>query len=164
MPSKEVLLQKQKIVSELSAKLKDAKSVVLVDYKGINVADDTKLRAELREQGVEYKVIKNTLLTFACKDAGLEKLVPHLSGTTAVAISGDEIAPARVINKYVQKNKNFFDMKSGYIDGQYADNAMLTSIASLPSREGLVAQVAGTLNGIIASLARAVSEVAKKTA
>ncbi|MEA4912798.1 MAG: 50S ribosomal protein L10 [Oscillospiraceae bacterium] len=164
MPSKEVLLQKQQAVSDLSAKLKDAKSVVLVDYKGISVADDTKLRAELRAEGVEYKVIKNTLLTFACKDAGLDALLPHLSGTTAVAISDDEIAPARVINKYVLKNKNFFNLKPGYIDGQFADVDMLTSIASLPSREGLIAQVAGSLNGIIASLARAVSEVAKKTA
>ncbi len=164
MPSKEVLLQKQQLVSDLTEKLKNAKSVVLVDYKGINVADDTKLRAELRAEGVEYKVIKNSLLTFACKEAGFDELLSQLNGTTALAISGDEIAPARGINKYAQKNKNFFNMKTGYIDGKFVDANELVAIASLPPREGLIAQVAGSLNGIIASLARAVSEVAKKTA
>ena len=164
MPSNTVLLEKQQVVKELTEKLKNAKSIVLVDYKGINVADDTKLRAERREEGVDYAVIKNPLLTFACKEAGFEDFIPSLKGTTAVATSSDEVAPARILNKYVLKSKTVFDMKAGYIGGKFVDVPELTAIASLPSREGLIGQVAGSLNGIIASLARAVSEVAKKTA
>lgn len=164
MPSKDVLLQKQQIVKELSEKLKNAKSVVLVDYKGINVADDTKLRADLRAEGIDYSVVKNTLLTFACKEANCEDLIPHLTGTTAIAMSDDEVAPARILDKYASKNKTAFNLKAGRINGEFFDAAKLSAIASLPSREGLIAQVAGSFNSIIASLARAISEVAKKAA
>ena len=164
MPSKEALLQKQAIVADLAEKLKNATSVVLVDYKGISVANDTLLRSELRAENVTYKVVKNTLLAFACKEAGLEDLIPSLEGTTAIAISDDEVAPARILKKYADKSKTVFNLKKGYISGKYIEIDELNAIASLPSREGLVAQVAGSLNGIIASLARAVNEVAKLSA
>ena len=162
MPSEKVLQEKQAQVASIVDRLKNAKSVVLVDYKGISVADDTKLRAELRAENVEYAVVKNTLLNRACKEVGLDGFVPALSGTTALATSADEVAPARIIQKYVTKNKDFFNMKMGCVSGKMMDAAELQAIASLPSREVLVAQVAGSLNGIIAAFARAISEVAKK--
>ena len=162
MPSAQVLSEKQAQVAALTEKLKAAKSVVLVDYKGINVADDTKLRSDLRAENVEYSVVKNTLLTLACKQAGLDELTAVLNGTTAVAIADDEVAPARVIQKYASKNKEFFNMKMGYVGGNYMNVDQLKALAALPSRDALIAQVAGSLNSIIASFARAISEVAKK--
>lgn len=162
MPSAKVLSEKQAKVAAVAEKLKAAKSVVLVDYKGIDVDTDTKLRAELRAEDVDYSVVKNTLLNLACKEAGLEDFIPVLNGTTALAVSEDEVAPARVIQKYVAKNKEFFNMKMGYVGGKYMDAEELKAIATLPTRDVLIAQVAGSLNSIIASFARAISEVAKK--
>lgn len=162
MPSEKILLEKQAIVKELSERLQASKSIVLVDYKGINVESDTKMRADMREEDVDYRVVKNSLLTFACKDAGMEDFVPALVGSTAIAMSDDEVAPARILHKYASKNKNALGFKIGFIDGKYMDADELKALASLPSREGLVAQVAGTLNGIVAALARALNEVAKQ--
>ncbi len=164
MASEKILAAKKSQVIEVTEQLKNAKSIVLVDYKGINVTDDTKLRADMREAGVKYSVLKNSILEFAAKEAGLNEMLDALNGATAVAISDDEIAPARVVQKYASKNKTAFNFKVGYVSGKFMNAAQLQAIASLPSRDGLVAQVAGTLNGIIASLARAVSEVAKKSA
>lgn len=161
MASEKILKEKQELVEFWSGKLSGAKSIVLVDYKGINVDDDTKLRSELREENVEYKVVKNNILRRACEKAGLNDFIGQLSGTVAVALGDDEIAPARVINKYAKKSKDFFNMKVGYIDGKYVDEAELKALASLPSRDVLIAQVAGSFNSIIASFARAISEVAK---
>ena len=162
MPSQKVLLEKQAQVAKLVEKLKGAKSVVLVDYKGMNVDTDTKLRSDLRKEGVEYSVVKNTLLNLACKQAGMEDFAAVLSGTTAIAVSEDEVAPARIIDKYVTKSKELFKFKMGYVSGKFVSPTELKAIAALPSREGLIGQVAGTLNGIVASLARAVNEVANK--
>lgn len=165
MASEKILAAKKALVAEVVEQFKSAKSLVLVDYKGINVADDTKLRAELREAGVKYTVMKNSILTFAAKEAGLEEMIPSLNGTTAVAMSDtDEIAPARVLNGIVSKTRDRFNFKVGYVDGKFMQAEELQVIANLPGRDGLVAQVAGSLNGIIASLARAVSEVAKQSA
>jgi len=162
MASEKVLNEKKIIVKALADKLKNAKSIVLVDYKGINVDNDTKLRSELRAEGVDYSVVKNSLLEFACKEAGFDEFVPSLAGTTALAVSQDEVAPARVIQKYAAKNKTVFNFKIGYIGGKYMEPAELKAIATLPSRDTLIAQVAGSFNSIIASFARAISEVAKK--
>ncbi len=164
MASEKILESKKAQVAAMTELFKNAKSIVLVDYKGISVADDTKLRSELREEGVKYSVLKNSILAFAAQEVGLDEMLPALNGTTAVAVGDDEVAPARVIQKYASKNKNFFNFKVGYVDGKFMDAAGLQAIASLPSRDGLIAQVAGSLNGIIASLARAVNEVAKKSA
>ena len=164
MPSEKVLLEKQAQVAAVVERLKNAKSAVLVDYKGINVADDTKLRAELRAENVEYSVIKNTLLARACKEVGLEAFLPSLNGTTALATGADEVAPARVLQKYASKNKDFFDMKIGYVDGKVVDATELKALAALPSRDVLIAQIAGSFNSIIASFARAINEIAKKNA
>lgn len=162
MPSEKVLKEKQVLVAELTEKLKNATSIILVDYKGIDVVNDTQLRADMRAENVDYTVVKNTLLNFACKEAGFEGFVPNLSGTTALAVSEDEVAPARILQKYAAKSKDIFNFKAGYISGKYMDTEELKAIASLPSRDVLIAQVAGSFNSIIASFARAISEVAKK--
>ncbi len=162
MPSEKVLAEKKAQVAVLIEKLKNAKSIVLIDYKGLNVENDTKLRADMRAENVEYSVVKNTLLSLAFKEAGYEELIPSLSGTTAMAIGEDEVAPARIAQKYAAKSKTIFNFKTGYIGGKFMDADALQAIATLPSRETLIAQVAGSFNSIIASFARAISEVAKK--
>ncbi len=163
MPSQKILEQKAQIVEQLSDKLKAAVSVVIVDYKGINVADDTALRAEMRENNVDYFVVKNSLLKYACEKTGFDGFVPMLEGTTALAVSNeDAIAPAKVVQKYSDKLRNIYNAKIGYIDGKFVEPAEIKAIATLPPKETLVAMVAGSLNGIVAAFARAISEVAKK--
>ncbi len=163
MASEKILIQKKQLVEEISAKLKDAASIVLVDYIGINVADDTNLRSELREAGVEYIVVKNSILKYAFENAGLNDFLPELKGSTAVAISKeDAIAPAKVLQKYSDKLKKIFNIKIGTVEGKICTTEELKAIATLPSRETLIAQVAGSFNSIIASFARAISEVAKQ--
>jgi len=161
MPSEKILSEKKQQVAAISDKLRSAASVVLVDYKGINVENDTKMRAEMRAESVDYSVVKNTLFKLACQETGLTDFIPVLEGTTAVAVSSDEVAPARIIQKYSARYRDRFNFKMGYVGGRFVNPDQLKSIAALPGREGLIGQVAGTLNGIIASLARAISEVAK---
>ena len=163
MASEKILEQKKARVEEIKEVLNGAASIVVVDYKGISVADDTKLRAELREAGVQYFVLKNSILRFAFKDCGLDELLPTLTGTTAIAVSKDDpIAPSKVMQKYSDQLKKVFNIKAGMVDGSYADAEQIKAIAMLPSRDGLIAQIAGSLNSIIASLARGLSEVAKQ--
>ena len=159
MANAKIVAEKAAAVEALVSKLEQSNAVLLVDYRGINVADDTALRKELREAGVEYKVIKNNIMRHACDKTGMHELVEDLNGTIAVAISKDEIAPCRVLNKYASQYTDKFNIKSGFIDGQKVDLAMIKSLAKLPGREGLIAQVAGSLNSIIGSLARGLDAV-----
>ena len=159
MANAKIVAEKAAAVEALVSKLEQSNAVLLVDYRGINVADDTALRKELREAGVEYKVIKNNIMRHACDKVGVHELVEDLTGTIAVAISEDEIAPCRVLNKYASQYTDKFNIKAGYIDGQKVDLAMIRSLAKLPGREGLIAQVAGSLNSIIGSLARGLDAV-----
>lgn len=154
MPSDKILKQKQTVVAELSEKLGNSVAGVLVDYKGINVEDDTKLRKELREANVDYFVVKNSLLKFATKQAGLEDLHPCLQGTTAVAVSeNDHIAAAKILAKYADSQKEFFDIKAGFIDGEVIDVEGVNRLAKLPSREVLIAQTLAGFNAPIAGFA-----------
>lgn len=149
MPSEKILEQKKQIVADLTAKLQSAVSGVVVDYKGINVADDTKLRKELREAGVDYFVVKNTLLSRAAKEAGINGLDPVLEGTTALAISDTEYAAgARILSKFAETHKNF-KTKAGFVEGDVIDVAGVKNLAELPSKEVLVAQALGGLNAPI---------------
>ena len=149
MPSEKVLEQKKSIVAELAEKLKSACAGVIVDYRGINVTDDTKLRKELREAGVEYLVVKNTLLRRAANLAGLEGLDNFLEGTTAIAISkSDYVAAARIICKFAE-GKNFYNVKAGFIDGKVSSEAEVKELSKLPSKEELVAKALGGLNAPI---------------
>lgn len=164
MPNAKVLSEKQAIVAALTEKMKNASSGVLVDYKGITVELDTALRAELRKNGVEYAVVKNTLARFAAKQVGFEELDPVLNGTTALAISTeDEIAPARVISEFIKKNPKLpFSVKAGFVDGKVVDAKTIAELGELPGKDVLVAMVLGTMNAPIAALARAINAIAEK--
>ena len=152
MPSEKILEQKKAIVAELTEKLQGACAGVLVNYKGITVADDTKLRKELREAGVEYFVVKNTLLSRAAQNAGIEGLEPVLEGTTAIAISNDDhVASARILCKFAENNK-FFGIKAGFVEGKTIDEKEVKELAKLPSKEVLVAKALGGLNAPITGL------------
>ena len=150
MPSEKVLSEKKQVVAELTEKLSKACAGVLVEYKGINVADDTKLRKELREAGVDYAVVKNTLMNFAIEQVGLQDLKGVLEGTTALAVSDtDYVAAARILAKYAEGNKTGFAIKAGFVDGGVISVESVNALAKLPAREVLVAQVLGGLNAPI---------------
>ena len=175
MPSAKILEQKKQIVSDLTDKLRRASAGVFVDYRGITVEEDTKLRAEMRKAGVDYAVVKNTLTRFAAKDAGLEGLDEILNGTTALAVSYDDpVAPAKILNEYAAKHENF-KIKMGVVEGKVITPAEVKDLADLPSREVLIATVLGTmnapvtglvtvLNGTIKGLAVALNAIAEKKA
>lgn len=164
MPNAKVLSEKQAIVAELTEKLKGAASGVLVDYKGITVAEDTALRTELRKNDVEYAVVKNTLLRFAVNNVGLEALDDTLNGTTSLAVStGDPIAPMRVVNKFSKQfNGAKFTIKAGFMDGKVLSMDEINSLAELPSKEALLGQVLGTMLAPITSLAIVLKAIAEK--
>lgn len=163
MPSANVLETKKQLVAELTEKLKGASAGVLVNYKGISVADDTALRKEFREAGVEYMVVKNTMLRFAVKNAGLDSLENVLEGTTALALSTtDPVAPAKVAVKYADKIKTGFEIKAGFMDGQVYDAAKMTEVGKLPSKDQLMAQLLSVLTGNIRGLAVALNAIAEQ--
>ena len=162
MPSEKVLEQKKVVVAELTEQVKSSCIGVIVDYKGISVADDTALRKELREAGVKYSVVKNTLLGFAAKDAGLEGLDEVLNGTTALATAEDDYTAApRILGKYADSHDNF-KIKSGFMDGKVVDLATIDALAKLPTREVLLATVLNAFNAPIAAFARAVQAIVDK--
>lgn len=162
MPSEKVLASKKEVVANLAEKLKNATSVILVDYEGIPVAEDTALRKEYREAGVEYCVVKNNLLRFALEEVGLNDLTQHLSGTTAIAFTdGDAIAPAKIYAKY-GKDKAYLNAKGGYVDGSYVTAAEVEDIANIPSKEILIATMLGNFNAPISGLARVLNAIAEK--
>lgn len=164
MPNANVLEAKKAIVAELTEKLQNAASGVLVDYKGITVAEDTALRNELRKNDVEYAVVKNTLTRFAAEGAGLGELSDSLNGTTSLAIShSDPIAPMRVINKFAKQfNGSKFVIKAGFMDGKVLPLNEILAIAELPSKEVLQAQVLGTMLAPITSLAIVLKAIAEE--
>jgi len=162
MPNAKVLSEKQSIVASLTEKLQNATAGVLVDYKGITVAEDTALRAECRKNDVEYAVVKNTLLRFACKNVGLDDLSDLLNGTTALAISTDAVAPARVINDFAKKLNDKFEIKGGFMDGKVVDLATVTALANIPALPVLQAQVLGTMLAPISGLACVLKQIAEK--
>ena len=163
MPTANVLSEKQAVVAALVERIKNAGSGVLVDYKGINVAQDTELRAELRKNDVEYSVIKNTLTRFALDDCGMKELDPVLHGTTALATStGDPIAPFRIISDYSDKLNDVFNIKAAFMDGKVLSDAEIKEISALPSKDALYSQVFGTLLAPITSLAVVLNQIAEK--
>ena len=162
MPSEKVLEVKQQQVAVLKEQLNNACAGVLVDYMGINVADDTMLRKELRESGVHYSVVKNTLLHRAVADTSLSGINSVLSGTTAVATSSaDYVCAARILCKFADKHANF-TIKSGFLDGEVISVEKIDSLAKLPSREVLLASVANVFSAPIAAFARVIQAVADK--
>ncbi len=163
MPSANVLEVKAARVAELEAKLKDAASFVIVDYKGITVADDTVLRRNLREANVEYFVEKNTLLKRALHNLGMENYDEVLNGTTAIAISqDDQTAPARILGEYAEKATGDFKLKAGCVEGEYFDEAKVMALSKIPSKDVLLAQLVGSLQGPIQKLAALLQAIVDK--
>ncbi|HHU32327.1 MAG TPA: 50S ribosomal protein L10 [Clostridia bacterium] len=133
---------KQQIVAEIKTKLENSSAAVLTDYRGLNVAQVTELRKRMREAGVEYKVLKNTMIRFAAHELGLEGLDPYLEGPTAVAFSADPVAPAKIIYDFAKANKAL-EVKVGVLEGKVIEAAQVKALADLPSREELLAKVVG---------------------
>ena len=156
---------KKVVVSEIEGLAKDAKSIVLVDYRGLTVAQATELRNNVRAAGGTYKVYKNRLMKIAFDNLGIEFPASDFEGTTAVLFhSSDEVAPAKIALDGSKKFGNNLKLKSGYVNGKYFDLNEITALANIPSREVLVAQLLGMLTNPMRSLAVAVSEIAKKNA
>ncbi|MDR0919282.1 MAG: 50S ribosomal protein L10 [Oscillospiraceae bacterium] len=162
MPSAKVLKEKQAKVAALIELINGSAAGVLVSYKGINVADDTKLRKELREAGVSYSVEKNTLLKRAFAETGLSGLDNVLEGTTAIALSpDDQTAPARILGKYSETNETF-QLKAGFIDKELYDQAGVQALSKIPSKDVLLSMLVGSLQGPIQKLAATLKAVQEK--
>ena len=154
MPSQKVLEEKKQIVASMSEQFKTAVSGVFVDYCGLSVEEDTQLRNKLREAGVEYKVIKNTLARFAAKEVGFDELDPILNGPTSLALSmTDEVAPAKVIAEFAKTHEQL-EIKAGFLDGKVLALDEVKTLAATPNRETLLAKLLGSLNAPISNLAR----------
>ena len=163
MPNAKVLSEKQAIVAALADRIKNASAGVLVDYKGITVAQDTELRTELRKNEIDYTVVKNTLTRFALDEVGLQELDSVLNGTTSMATStGDPIAPIRVISEYADKLGGVFNVKAAFLEGKVLSESEIKQIAALPSKDALYAQVFGTLLAPITSLAVVLNQIVEK--
>jgi large subunit ribosomal protein L10 len=163
MASEKILESKKQVVNQITERLQGAKAGVFVDYSGINVADDTQLRRELRAAGVEYTVVKNTLTKFALKNVGYEALDVHMEGTTALALSAeDHTVAAKIICKYADASKDNFNVKAGFLDGKAMDAAGVNAIAKLPSRLELLSMLCSALQGNIRGLAVALNAIAEK--
>ncbi len=165
MPSAKILSEKQAYVAALKDKITNSTAGVIVDYKGINVADDTKLRRDLREAGVDYAVVKNTMLKLALDGTGLEGMEGVLEGTTAIAIATgeDAMAPARILCKFADASKDKFKVKIGYMEGKVMEKAEVEAIAKLPGREGMLSMFAGALTSTLSGLAVAMQAYVDKT-
>ena len=154
--------QKAPVVAEISEAIKDAQSVVLVDYRGLTVEQDTALRKQLREAGINYKVYKNTMMNFAFKGTDFEALAPYLEGPSAIAISTtDATAPAREIAKFA-KTADKLEIKAGVVEGTVYDAKGMAAISQIPSREELLSRLLGSMQSPIANFARVMKQLAEK--
>ncbi len=153
---------KKPIVDEIAAAVKGAQSVVLVDYRGLTVEQDTQLRKQLREAGITYKVYKNTMMNFAFKGTDCEALLPYLEGPSAVAISTeDATAPARVLCKFA-KTADALEVKGGIVEGIAYDADGIKEVAKIPSREELLSKLLGSIQSPITNFARVMNQLAEK--
>ena len=162
MPSNSILAQKQQIVADLAEQLKTSTAGVLVNYQGITVEDDTKMRKALREAGVKYMVVKNSLTGRACEEVGFGDMKQYLSGMTAIAIGGDDlIAPAKVLKEYAEKVESF-SILAGYLDGKVIDVKTVEALADIPSKEVLIAKFLGSIKSPLYGFAYALQAVIDK--
>ena len=153
---------KKPVVEEISEKIKDAQAVVLVDHRGLTVAQDTELRKKLREEGVTYKVYKNTMMNFAFKGTDFEQLGDLLNGPSAMAVSAtDPAAPARVLYQFAKQAKAL-EIKGGVIEGKFYDAAAMTEIAEIPSKDVLLSKLLGSMQSPITNFARVIKQIAEK--
>lgn len=154
------LALKQDVVSEITDKLKNAQSTVVVEYRGLKVAEITELRRQLRAEGIDFKVYKNKLAQRAAEEAGYESLVESLTGPNAIAFSDDAVAPSRVLAKFAKKNKALV-LKSGIVEGKVVDLDTIKELSELPNREGLLAMFIGMLQSPMRDFAYAVKQVSE---
>lgn len=162
MPNARVLQEKQQVVSEVTAKLRESACTIVTDYRGLNVAQVTELRKQLREAGVEFKVIKNTLARRATAEAQLTELDSVLTGPTAIAFSkNDVVAAAKILTEFAKKNEAL-QVKAGVVEGRVVDVNQIKALADLPSREGLLSMLLSVLQAPIRNFALAVKAVAEK--
>ena len=162
MASAAIQSQKALIIDEISEAIKDAESIVVVDYRGLTVEQDTQLRKSLREEGVNYKVYKNTFITSAIKGTGFEELTTYLEGPTAIAISkSDATAPARVIAKFA-KTAPKLEVKGGIVEGNLYDAKGIASVATIPSRDELLSRLLGSMQSPVTNFARVIKQIAEK--
>ena len=153
---------KQPIVQEIAEQIQDAQSVVLVDYRGLTVDEDTQLRKQLREAGVTYKVYKNTLMNFAFKGTDFESMSDLLEGPNAIAVSKDDAtAPARILAKFA-KTAPALELKAGVVEGNFYDSDGIKVIASVPSREELLSKFLGSIQSPITNFARVLNQIAEQ--
>ncbi len=173
MPGEVILQKKKETVRQLGEKIKASKAVVLADYRGLTVEEDTNLRNDLRKSGIEYRVVKNSMMRFAIKDTGFDNLDRYLEGPTSIAFSKDDpVAPVRILNEYSKKYKNL-ELKAGIIEGLITDISRLKELAGLPSREELIAKaiagfgspiygIVNVLNANLRGLAVVLSKISEK--
>ena len=162
MPSKSILEQKQAIVADLAEQLKNSPAGVVVNYQGITVEDDTKMRKALREAGVNYMVMKNSLTGRACDEVGMGEMKQYLTGMTAIAIAKeDAVAPAKVLKEYAEKIESF-QILAGYLDGKVVDVEVVKQLADIPSKEVLIAKLLGSIKSPLYGLAYALQAVVDK--
>ena len=162
MPSNSILVQKQQVVADLAEQIKNSAAGVIVNYQGITVDADTKMRKALREAGVKYVVMKNTLTGRACDEVGYGELKQHLNGMTAIAISeNDPIVAAKVLKEYAEKIESF-NILAGYVDGEVIDAAKVNALAEIPSKEVLIAKLLGSIRSPLYSFAYALQAVVDK--
>ena len=160
MPNAKVLSEKQAIVEALAERIKNAEAGVLIDYKGITVAEDTALRTELRKEGVEYTVVKNTLTRKALDKLGMNELDSVLNGTTSLATAdNDPIAPFRILSDYSKKLNDRFNIKAAFMDGKVLNEAEIAEMSALPSKDALYAKVLGTMIAPITGLAVCLGQI-----
>ena len=165
MPSAQVLESKKARAAVVTDLIKNSSAGVLVDYRGITVEEDTQLRKELREAGVTYFVEKITMLRIALKEAGLDDLCSVLEGTTAIAVCDhDQTAPARILGKFAEAHDDKFTLKAGYVDGVIYDAKGVEALSKIPSKETLLAQLVGSLQGPMQKLAATLKALADKKA
>ncbi|MBE7014506.1 MAG: 50S ribosomal protein L10 [Ruminococcaceae bacterium] len=163
MASAKILESKKQVVAELNEKIKNATAGVLVDYQGLTVEEDTDLRRKLREAGVEYKVIKNTLIKLALQGTGLENLSECLERPTALALANDEVIAAKVLGDYAKGNEKL-EVKMGFLDGDVMSKDEVIALGKIPGKDTLIAQVACGLNSPLTKLAVVLGQVAEKQA
>lgn len=155
---------KEAKVAEIKEKLEKATSVVLSQYQGLTVEEDTVLRKNLREAGVEYKVYKNTLVTLAAKELGLEGIVEYLEGPVAIAFGYEDVTvAARVLNDFAKDHKKL-ELKAGIVEGEVYDTEKIKQLATIPSKEVLIAKLLGSIKSPIASFARVINAIAESKA
>lgn len=151
---------KEQKVAEIKEKLEKAQAIVLTKYQGLTVEEDTKLRKSLREAGVEYRVYKNTLVTLAAKELGIEGITEYLEGPVSIAFGYDDVtAPARILNDFAKDHKAL-ELKAGVIDGELYDVDKIKQLATIPSKEVLIAKLLGSIKSPISSFARVLSAIA----